>query len=218
MVEAGNKIARQPSLSRLRRGVLELIRPVMNFRGIIEPMARVFLLLSTGVLALALAGCLPGEVPPVANVDNPPPPGVENASTTLSIQTPGDVKYYPSDEPLHLGQEYFNRGIYGTAQRYFQDAVEKAPKDPKAWVGLAASYDHLRRFDLADRAYHQAIALAGETTQILNNQGYSYMLRGKLTAAREKFKEAFQREPDNPTIQNNINLLNGSYQFVEREP
>jgi Flp pilus assembly protein TadD len=44
------------------------------------------------------------------------------------------------------------------------------------------------------------------------------MLRGKLTAAREKFKEAFQREPENPTIQNNINLLNGSYRFIEREP
>jgi Flp pilus assembly protein TadD len=173
-------------------------------------MARVFLPLSAGLLALTLAGCLPGEEPAAANVDND--------RTTLSIQTPGDVKYYPSDEPLHLGQEFFNRGIYGTAQRYFQDAVEKAPKDPKAWIGLAASYDHLRRFDLADRAYHQAIALAGETTQILNNQGYSYMLRGKLTPAREKLKEAFQREPDNPTIQNNITLLNGSSRFIEREP
>ncbi len=182
-------------------------------------MARVFLPLSAGLLAIALAGCLPGEEPPVASVDNPlPAANIDNDRTTLSIQTPGDVKYYPSDEPLHLGQEYFNRGIYGTAERYFQDAVEKAPKDPKAWIGLAASYDHLRRFDLADRAYHQAIALAGETTQILNNQGYSYMLRGNLNAAREKFNEAFQREPDNPTIQNNINLLNGSSRFIEREP
>ena len=39
------------------------------------------------------------------------------------------------------------------------------------------------------------------------------MLRGKLNAAREKFKEAFEHEPDNPTVQNNINLLNGSYQI-----
>jgi Flp pilus assembly protein TadD len=192
-----------------------LIRPV----GIIEPMARVFLPLSAGVLAIALAGCLPGEEPPVAAVDTPSPTAnVDADKTSLSVQRPGDVKYYPSDEPLRLGQEYFNRGIYGVAQRYFQDAVEKAPKDPKAWIGLAASYDHLRRFDLADRAYHQAIELAGETTQILNNLGYSYMLRGKLTAAREKFNEAFQRDPDNPTIQNNINLLNGSSRFIERDP
>jgi Flp pilus assembly protein TadD len=182
-------------------------------------MARAFLYLPAGFIALLLAGCLPGDEPPVANVGAPPPAAnVDAERTSLSIQRPGDVKYYASDEPLRLGQEYFNRGVYGTAQKYFQDAVEKAPKDPKAWIGLAASYDHLRRFDLADRAYAQAIGLAGETTQILNNLGYSFMLRGKLAAAREKLNEAFQREPDSPTIQNNINLLNGSYKFIQRDP
>jgi Flp pilus assembly protein TadD len=41
--------------------------------------------------------------------------------------------------------EYFSRGQYGIAQRYYRDAVEKAPKDVKAWIGLAASYDRLSR-------------------------------------------------------------------------
>ena len=155
----------------------------------------------------------------VASVDaSAPAAKVDDAGTTATIQNPGDVKYYPSDEPLRLGQEYFNRGIFGVAQQYFQAAVEKAPKDASAWVGLAASYDRLERFDLADRAYKEAIKLQGETTQILNNQGYSYLLRGKLSAAREKFKEAFQREPDNPTVENNINLLNGSYRSHPARP
>jgi Flp pilus assembly protein TadD len=44
------------------------------------------------------------------------------------------------------------------------------------------------------------------------------MLRGKLHAARDKFMEAYRRDPNNPTILNNINLLNGSYRFVERGP
>jgi len=40
----------------------------------------------------------------------------------------------------------------------FKDAVEKAPKDVTAWIGLVArSYDKMRRFDLADQAYAQAI-------------------------------------------------------------
>lgn len=183
-------------------------------------MARVFLLLSAGVLTIALAGCVGAdEPPPVAGVATSLTPArVDDAGTTVTIQNPGDVKYYPSDQALHLGQEYFNRGVYGTAQKYFQEAVEKAPKDVSAWIGLAACYDRLARFDLADRAYSEAVKLGGPTTQILNNQGYSYMLRGKLAAARQKFKEAFQNEPDNPTVQNNINLLNGSYRFIEREP
>ena len=74
-------------------------------------------------------------------------------------------------------------------QRYFKDGVEKAPRDLTAWTGLAASYDRLLRFDLADQAYAQAVRLGGETPQILNDQGYSYMLRGNLTAARRKFND-----------------------------
>src|SRR3954449_1480792 len=107
------------------------------------------------------------------------------------VQEPTDVKYYPSDEPVRMGLEHFNRGNYGIANRYFRDAVEKAPKDVTAWIGLAASYDRLRRFDLADQAYAQAIRLGGETVQILNDQGYSLMLRGNLTAALRKFEKAY---------------------------
>ena len=140
----------------------------------------------------------------------------ESPVTSLTVQQPEEVKYYPSDEPLKLGIEHFNRGSYGLAERYLRDAVEKAPRDVTAWVGLAASYDRLARFDLADRAYAAAIKLAGETTDILNNQGYSYMLRGDLVAARKKFLKAYEREPDNPMIVNNLKLLNSSYRFIQR--
>ena len=177
-------------------------------------MRRLLFWLASALLATALAAC---ETVQEATVRDAAVVAPVAPAAADPVQEPTDVKYYPSDEPVRMGLEQFNRGNYGLSQRYFKDAVEKAPKDPKAWIGLAASYDHLRRFDLADRAYREAIKLVGETTQILNNQGYSYMLRGKLTAAREKFNEAFQREPENPTIQNNINLLNGSYRFVERE-
>ena len=80
----------------------------------------------------------------------------------------------------------------------------------EAWIGLAASYDKLRRFDLADRAYEQAIRLVGPTPEILNNQGYSYMLRGDRRRARAKLLEAQARDPENPYIQNNLNMLDDS--------
>jgi Flp pilus assembly protein TadD len=134
------------------------------------------------------------------------------------VQEPTDVTYYPSDEPLRMGLEQFNRGNYGIAQRYFKDAVEKAPKDVTAWTGLAACYDRLRRFDLADQAYAQAIRLGGVTARILNDQGYSLMLRGDLTGARRKFTKAYELDPDNITINNNLKLLNGSRAFIERPP
>jgi Flp pilus assembly protein TadD len=161
-------------------------------------------------VALSLAGCQTDR--PVETAEGVPP------LTTETIQQNANVQYYPSDEPLRLGFEFFNRGDFGTAERYFQDAVEKAPKDASAWIGLAASYDRLGRFDLADRAYQSAIRLVGETTAILNNRGYSYMLRGNFVAARRDFLKAYEREPGNPTIANNLRLLDDSRRFIERSP
>jgi Flp pilus assembly protein TadD len=191
-------------------------------------MRRLLKILVCGGLLLAVAGCsetlcsisycnVTPETAPAAELAAPVV-AAEGPSTTATVQDPDDVKYYRSDEPLRMGIEHFNRGHYGIAERYFRDAVEKAPKDVTAWVALAASYDRVARFDLADRAYRMAIRLAGETTEILNNQGYSYMLRGDLVTARRKFEKALLREPGNPTIVNNLQLLNASYRYVQRNP
>ena len=138
--------------------------------------------------------------------------------TTPTVQDDASVRYYPSDQPLRLAIEQFNRGSFGIAERYFRDAVEKAPKDASAWIGLAASYDHLGRFDLADQAYANAVHLVGETTALLNNRGYSYMLRGNFVAARRDLLKAYAREPGNPIITNNLRLLDASERFIERSP
>lgn len=137
--------------------------------------------------------------------------------TSLTLQNPAELKYYPSDEPSRLALEHFNRGQFGIAAQYFEDAVTKAPEDAKAWIGLAASYDRIGRFDLADRAYKQAIRLAGETTEILNNEGYSYMLRGQLPQAKQKLLAAYKRDPHNQIIINNLQLLNSSEKFIRRD-
>ena len=170
---------------------------------------RLAVMLVGGLLGAALAGCNTFSGLGVAGLDSPP---------SETIQEPTEIKYYASDEPLKLALEYFDRGNFGMSERYFRDAVEKAPKDVTAWVGLAASYDRTRRFGLADRAYATAIRLAGETVQILNNQGYSYMLRGDFARARSKFLKASQLEPGNPIIANNLALLDSSHQFVQRAP
>ena len=161
--------------------------------------------------ALGLANCTSSPPPPDTQEGVPP-------ITTLTIQENASVQYYPSDEPLRLGIEHFNRGHFGIAEKYFRDAVEKAPKDASAWMGLAASDDRLGRFDLADRAYLSAIRLGGETTAVLNNRGYSYMLRGDLVTARKYFLKALEREPGNPTILNNLKLLDGSQRLIVRSP
>ena len=156
-----------------------------------------------------LSGCLADQAAFVQPVAATPP-------ETATVRDPGEIKYYPSDEPVKLGLEYFNRGDFGLSAQHFEDAVAKAPEDATAWVGLAASYDRIGRFDLADRAYRQAIKLKGETTEILNNLGYSYMLRGRLKEARRELLKAYEREPKNPTVVNNLVLLDSSERYIRR--
>ena len=89
--------------------------------------------------------------------------------------------------------------------------MQKRPSDAEAWTGLAASYDRLRRFDLADRAYAQALRIVGPTAELLNDQGFSYMLRGDYVRAKKKLEEARARDPANPYVQANLQLLEQSY-------
>jgi Flp pilus assembly protein TadD len=116
----------------------------------------------------------------------------------------------PSDD-LSLGKKQYRAGNFGVAEQYFRRAVESHPRDAEAWVGLAAAYDRLRRFDLADRAYEQAVAIVGPTAEVLNNRGYSYMLRGDYRRARSTLLAAAAKDPKNPYIKNNLELLDKSF-------
>lgn len=155
---------------------------------------------------LGLAGCSDFGLNPSA-----PSP----ADTTNSI-TPLQTKFYSSDEDVQAGFKHFEEGGFALAQARFQAAVEKSPRDVTAWIGLAATYDRLRRFDLADRAYSQATRIGGVNITILNNRGYSYLLRGDVVNARKQFMLAYKVDPSNPTVINNLHLMDGSKQHVRR--
>jgi tetratricopeptide (TPR) repeat protein len=115
----------------------------------------------------------------------------------------------PNDD-LSLGKKQYRAKNFGLAENHFRHAVELHPLDAEAWLGLAASCDRLRRFDLADRAYAQAIKIVGPVPEILNNQGYSYMLRGDYKRARTILKSAQRKDPSNKYVLSNLQLLEES--------
>ena len=108
---------------------------------------------------------------------------------------------------LDLGKEHYRAGHFGLAELHFRRAVEQERGDGAAWLGLAATYDRLRRFDLADRAYSEALAITGPTAAFLNNRGYSYMLRGDVRRASEDLSRAAAADPDDERIQVNLRAL-----------
>ncbi len=68
----------------------------------------------------------------------------------------------------------------------------------------------LHRFELADRAYGEAKRILGPSAEVLNNQGYSYLLRGDFRQARIKLLAARDLDPASPYIRNNLELLEQS--------
>jgi len=139
--------------------------------------------------------------PPVGQL---PPPGLPSPTATPEL-----MGNDPNDD-LSVGKKYFRQGSYGLAERHFRKAVEMHPRDAESWVGLAAAYDRLRRFDLADRAYDEATKIIGPTPELMNNQGFSYMLRGDYRRARVTLLAAQAKDPKNPYIGNNLKLLDES--------
>jgi Flp pilus assembly protein TadD len=134
--------------------------------------------------------------------------GSDPAATAATpvAQTP------PADEikdDLGLGKVQFRQGNYGLAEMHFRRAVEEKPGLAEGWIGLAASYDQLKRWDLADRSYAEALRITGPTAAFLNNRGYSYLLRGDIRRASQDLSTAAAKDPENERIQNNLKTLDG---------
>jgi Flp pilus assembly protein TadD len=130
--------------------------------------------------------------------------GIDQTSTTAIVPVTADI----SAADLRAGKTQFREANYGLAERHFRKAVELRADNSEAWMGLAASYDQLGRFDFADRAYDQLLKVAGRRPEIVNNMGYSQLLRGNKKQARKLLNEARTGMADPVVVDANLALLN----------
>jgi Flp pilus assembly protein TadD len=141
-------------------------------------------------IAVLVSGCQTSEM-------------LDSAGMRGTAVASGDI----SEADLAQGKSHFMNGNYGLAEKHFRKAVELRADNAEAWLGLAASYDRLGRFDFADRAYDQLINVAGRQPRIVNNMGYSQYLRGNRKKARMLLLEARAALPGDPLIEANLVLL-----------
>lgn len=144
------------------------------------------------IVALALTGCGPTALPGALSFDASPPDR-------------GNIPA-PQNE-LARAQADFQDRNFGLAEQRYRKLVESEPKNADAWLGLGAVDDELARFDLADKAYAQVAKLSGTTPELLNDRGYSYMMRGDLRRAERLLLQASVMDPNNTFIANNLRLL-----------
>lgn len=131
---------------------------------------------------------------------------VDTTKTTAIQPKAKDV----SAADLAEGKAQFREANFGLAEQHFRKAVELKADNAEAWMGLAASYDELGRFDFADRAYDQLLRVAGRKPQIVNNMGYSQLLRGNKRKARALLLEAKAGLADQTVVNANLALLDKS--------
>ena len=110
------------------------------------------------------------------------------------------------DLALAQGRDHFALGNYGIAIDSFNAAATYDPKSIRALNGLAASYDKLGRFDLAERYYSNALAINPNSPVTLNNAGYSQLLQGHLDDALKLFELAASHDPASVRIATNTEL------------
>ena len=139
----------------------------------------------------------------------------ENDPLSAALTTgtlPESVRY------IREAQLQFTEGHYGLAVDNYSKTVEGDPLNPEAWLGLAAAYDQISRFDEADKAYAKVQGLIGPTPSVLNNLGYSYLLRGNLDKSRATLAAAYRGDPGNRYILNNIDILNDRLATLGQPP
>ncbi len=139
--------------------------------------------------AIVLSGCQTSEI--------------DKTRTSAVAPVAKDI----SAEDLVAGKQHFRDANYGLAEKHFRKAVELRADNAEAWMGLAAAYDQLGRFDFADRAYDQLLKVAGRKPQIVNNMGYSQLLRGNKKKAAALLAEAKKALGADPVVVANLNLL-----------
>jgi Flp pilus assembly protein TadD len=92
--------------------------------------------------------------------------------------------------------------------------VAEFPQSWRAWNALGGAYDDQGKWAEADDAYTHALAASDAPAIVLNNRGYSYLLRNRLDEATADFVEALRQRPDLEVARTNLRLaiaMKGEY-------
>lgn len=92
--------------------------------------------------------------------------------------------------------------------------IDRATKSPKAtwraWNARGVIADLQQNWPAADIAYAKAARHSPDESEIINNQGWSQLLRGDWKRAADAFERAAWLDPHSARIANNLELARGA--------
>jgi type IV pilus assembly protein PilF len=120
------------------------------------------------VALLALAGCV----------------STEGGNKPLKRENPDitAAKYN-----VQLGTAYLQKGNYSLAKEKLERSLKQNPKDPDVHTSLALLYDRTGSPRLADKHFQEALRLAPDKPDLINNYGIYLCKNGRTDEGVERF-------------------------------
>lgn len=120
-----------------------------------------------------------------------------------------DGQHLDASDPVERGRALILTRQYGLAIDGLTDVVARDPGNARALTLLAVAYGQLKRFDLADRYHARALEIDPESSVVLNNWGYSYLVRGDDRRAADLLQRAVATGGGRPIVAANLALARG---------
>jgi tetratricopeptide (TPR) repeat protein len=121
-----------------------------------------------------------------------------------------DGQHLDASDPVERARALVLTGQYGLAIEGLSEAVTRDPGNARALSLLAVSYAQLKRFDLADRYHAEALEIEPSSVIVLNNWGYSYLMRGNGSRAADLLARAAAANDGRPIVTANLALARGN--------
>jgi predicted O-linked N-acetylglucosamine transferase (SPINDLY family) len=125
---------------------------------------------------------------------------------------------WATDAALFIGRRLIEQGQHDAAIEHFLALTHKQPGEPRAWCGLGAAQRHAGAMEAARAAFEQALALAPDYPQALNNLGEWWLMRDDPERALVCFERILARDPGfYEAVVNRVAALAESGRVVEAE-
>jgi len=121
-----------------------------------------------------------------------------------------DGQHFDASDPVERARALVLTGQYGLAIEGLSEAVTQDAGNARALSLLAVSYAQVKRFDLADRYHAQALEIDPSSVVVLNNWGYSYLVRGDGGRATDLLARAAAANDGRPVVAANLALARGN--------
>jgi tetratricopeptide (TPR) repeat protein len=92
-----------------------------------------------------------------------------------------------SDEYYREGLAHIESQDYESAERAFQAAIDKNPKNPNGYYGLGGIHNYRKKYDLAEKAFQATLRIDPTYVDAHYSLGYAYEQMGLKEKSEKEY-------------------------------